>query len=156
MKIIRFIDSLEKYLIIIFMGVMIILACTQVLFRFVLKSPLPWTEECMRFVFVWACFVGAAAGVKKGVHVSVTAFVRLFPQRVQSLFSYFAFSMGILFCLLVIIFGFKVFHMQFTLGQQSAAMEMPMWIPYLGVPFGCFLMLIHFIEEVVAFKKSKV
>ncbi|MFI4982861.1 MAG: TRAP transporter small permease, partial [Nevskiales bacterium] len=31
----------------------------QVLFRYVIELPLPWTEELSRYLFVWAALIGA-------------------------------------------------------------------------------------------------
>ena len=52
------------------------LAITAILFagviwRYFLVAPLPWTDEVARMLFVWLAFVGAALGVKRGLHASV-------------------------------------------------------------------------------------
>jgi len=41
---------------------------TQVFTRFVLQSPLPWTEEFCRYVFVWLSAIGTSIGIRWGSH----------------------------------------------------------------------------------------
>lgn len=60
------------------------LAITGILFsgvvwRYFLVDPLPWTDEVARMLFVWLAFVGAAIGVKRGLHASVTVFSQRMP-----------------------------------------------------------------------------
>ena len=60
------------------------LAITAILFsgvvwRYFLVDPLPWTDEVARMLFVWLAFVGAAIGVKRGLHASVAAFSHWMP-----------------------------------------------------------------------------
>jgi TRAP-type C4-dicarboxylate transport system permease small subunit len=43
----------------------------------------------------------------------------------------------------------KILLTQLETKQVSAAVQVPMWLPYLGVTFGTFLMTIRFIEKLV-------
>lgn len=47
----------------------------QVFFRYVLSSPLGWTEEMSRFTFVWLVFIGSAYLASKNSHIVVTFIV---------------------------------------------------------------------------------
>lgn len=40
---------------------LVIVVLAQVLFRYVLRIAVPWTEELARFLLVWITFIGAAA-----------------------------------------------------------------------------------------------
>lgn len=51
--------------------VIVVLAGMQVFNRYVLESPLTWTEELARLLLVWAVCLGAAAGIKKGGHLKI-------------------------------------------------------------------------------------
>ena len=72
-----------------------LLAVTLILFagviwRYFLVDPLTWTDEVARMLFVWLGFVGAAVGVKAGLHASVSILAHRLPpvpRRVASLFS---------------------------------------------------------------------
>ncbi len=43
----------------------------QVFFRYVLNSPLIWTEELARYLFVWLCFVGWVIAGRGGHHIAI-------------------------------------------------------------------------------------
>jgi TRAP-type C4-dicarboxylate transport system permease small subunit len=60
------------------------LAVTGILFsgvvwRYFLVDPLPWTDEVARMLFVWLAFIGAALGVKRGLHASVALLSQWMP-----------------------------------------------------------------------------
>jgi TRAP-type C4-dicarboxylate transport system permease small subunit len=57
------------------------LTIAQVFFRFILDSPLIWSEELVRLFLVWLTFLGAAVLCWDGTHLSVdTFFVKLPPK----------------------------------------------------------------------------
>jgi TRAP-type C4-dicarboxylate transport system permease small subunit len=47
----------------------------QVAFRYVLATPLTWTEELARYLYIWACWLGAPIAMRRGNHI-VIAFVQ--------------------------------------------------------------------------------
>jgi len=55
--IIRILEDFNLFLFVL----LLVLAVTQVLFRYLLMIPLPWTEELARFTLVWVTFLGAAS-----------------------------------------------------------------------------------------------
>jgi TRAP-type transport system small permease protein len=72
-----------------------ILAVTIVLFagvvwRYVFVDPLSWTDEVSRVLFVWLSFLGAAVGIKRGIHSAVYVFearLSLQWQKAAALFA---------------------------------------------------------------------
>jgi TRAP-type C4-dicarboxylate transport system permease small subunit len=46
----------------------------QVAFRYVLNAPLTWTEELARYLYIWACWLGAPVALRRGNHIAI-AFV---------------------------------------------------------------------------------
>ncbi|MDR1535748.1 MAG: TRAP transporter small permease [Planctomycetota bacterium] len=44
----------------------------QIFYRYVLNSPLVWSEELSRFIFIWICLVGWAQAVRSGTHIRIT------------------------------------------------------------------------------------
>jgi TRAP-type C4-dicarboxylate transport system permease small subunit len=51
--------------------VLTVMVFLQVLYRYVLHSPLAWSEEFAMFLFQWCIFIGAALAVKYGYHFHV-------------------------------------------------------------------------------------
>jgi TRAP-type transport system small permease protein len=78
-------------------ALLLILAITQVVFRYVLMIPLPWTEELARFTLVWVTFLGAASVTRRKLHLAVDILIsKLTPGKASAL--------SILFQLLILIF----------------------------------------------------
>jgi TRAP-type C4-dicarboxylate transport system permease small subunit len=68
----------------------VILTIAQIFFRFVLNSPLVWSEELVRLMVVWMTFLGAAVLCWDGRHLAVDVlFVRLSdgPKRILRIFN---------------------------------------------------------------------
>ena len=60
-----------------------VIVSLQVFNRFVLKTPLAWSEDLAMLLFQWVVFLGAALGVKRLRHFGIELVVRRFPERVR-------------------------------------------------------------------------
>ena len=49
----------------------LVVTFAQVLFRYVLKSPLPWSQDVLRLAFTYLVFWGAAWCVREKGHLNV-------------------------------------------------------------------------------------
>ncbi len=124
----------------------------QVVFRYVVKAPISWSEEVATFSFIWLSILSAALGVKYGMHFSIEAVVKRFPMPVQRLLTVLT-SLSVSGLLAILIwFGLNLVMLNNT--QISPAMGMPMSIPYLSVPVGCTLMLIYLWTNVLRSLRS--
>lgn len=139
-------DWFEKSAVTALLGTMIFVVFLQVIFRFVIKGSLPWSEELARYVMVWAVFIGASMGAKSGAHIGVEAFVKLFPRGWTKPLIVVSAAFSVLFCAVVFYLSTKVVINIFNSGQVSPAMEMPMYWAYAAVPVGAILMGIRFVE----------
>ena len=57
----------------------------QVIMRYVFSSASSWSEELIRFIFIWCSFMAAAIGVREGIHIGINIFVNLLPRRLVPL-----------------------------------------------------------------------
>jgi len=55
----------------------------QVFNRFVLKTPLAWSEDLAMLLFQWISFLGAAIGVKRMRHFGIELVVKKLPERIR-------------------------------------------------------------------------
>jgi TRAP-type C4-dicarboxylate transport system permease small subunit len=69
-------------------GTLLVLVCAvtaaQVVFRFILESPLSWSDELGTFSFVWFALLGAAIAVRENAHIGVDALTRTLPPRCRA------------------------------------------------------------------------
>ncbi|MBT3359955.1 MAG: TRAP transporter small permease [Rhodospirillales bacterium] len=64
-------------------GSIVAMTIAQVFFRFVLDSPLIWSEELSRLFLVWVTFLGAAVVCWDGTHLSVDTVLSKIPVKAR-------------------------------------------------------------------------
>jgi len=64
-------------------GVMTVIVILGVIFRYVLGSPLGWTEEAARYLMIWAASLAVSMGIMKGEHVGINLMVNAFPPKIR-------------------------------------------------------------------------
>lgn len=124
---------------------MTVVTFAQVFFRFVVVHSLPWSEEFSRYALVWASFLGASIALKRGLHIGVEAFIAKLSKERKRWVYLMTLVIIILFLTVVIIKGFQM--ASFNMRQSSPAMRVPMGFPYLAVPVGSLVMIIHLLNE---------
>jgi TRAP-type C4-dicarboxylate transport system permease small subunit len=124
--------------------VMMVALCADVFLgvfsRYVLVRTFTWYDEIARLLFVWIVFLGAAVGVKRGVHFRLHLLVDRFPaglQRVTVVFGIFV-VMG--FGWILIQQGWKLVELgQF---QRTPVMGLSKQYVYASVPAGGVLVIL--------------
>ncbi len=115
---------------------------------------LTWAQELCIYMFVWMAKFGAAYGARTGIHVGVDVAVKSINPESRRLVVLFALLAGALFTSIVGTLGARfVWHIAHT-DQVSADLEMPMWLVYLAVPLGSYLMCFRFLQVAWGFVKT--
>ncbi len=117
---------------------------------------LSWAQELCIYMFVWMAKFGAAYGVRTGIHVGVDVLINRLPDRTRAgRTCCSACSPGALFTGVVGTLGAHfVWEIAHT-DQVSADLEVPMWIVYLCIPLGSYLMCFRFLQVAWAFAKHR-
>src|SRR5690606_12835685 len=110
-KWIRPLDTFLGYLIEIPVALLVI-AEVVILFsgifaRYVLNTPLIWSDELASLLFLWLAMLGAAVAFRRGEHMRMTAFVNRASPSTQAFLHVFAISVSLVFVLLVLEPGFS-------------------------------------------------
>ena len=79
----KIINNLEEIIAAGFIILTTVLVIMNVFMRYFLKAGIYWSEEVATASFVWAVFIGAVAGYKKGKHIGVDILVNLLPAKIQ-------------------------------------------------------------------------
>lgn len=149
MRILNKIDDvltfIEEHMIAVLLFVMMGIAFYGVIARFVLHNSLSWGDESSRYLSIWAVFLGASLGVKKGAHIGVEAFVMMAPEKAQKYIMILTTLIGITFCCAVTFIGFDYTLKLLKTGQLSPGMHIPIAWAYAAVPVGCLLMTLRYI-----------
>jgi C4-dicarboxylate transporter DctQ subunit len=117
-----------------------------VLFPFTSQLDFSWAQELCIYMFVWMAKFGAAYGVRTGIHVGVDVLINTLGANRRNKVVLFGLLCGALFTSIIGFFGAQfVWKLAFT-SQTSPDMEVPIWIVYLAIPLGSFLMCFRFLQ----------
>ena len=162
----RLLDHLEEWLIAVLMGAATLLIFVAVAHRYsaglpipgvqdaLLKIDLSWAQELCIYMFVWMAKFGAAYGVRQGIHVGVDVFVNMVAPDKRRPVVLFSLLCGALFTGIVGSLGAYFVHGIYLTGQHSNDLEVPMWIVYLAVPLGSYLMCFRFLQVAAQFMRT--
>lgn len=129
--------------------VMVAVTLASTLIRFLVPGMggIYWAEEVTRYTSVWMVFLGAALGLRYGVHLHVDLIVARLPAAVQL-------PLKIGTCLLMLCFeGVLVWYGTIVaysnLDQQSSSLLLPMGYVYAAIPVGGLLMIYETLRALV-------
>jgi TRAP-type transport system small permease protein len=118
----------------------VVLVSFQIFLRFVFNTPLTWTEEVDRYLFVWVVYLGSAVAVAKKAHIRVTILIDLGGPKLAKICQFVDKICCILAFSFVVYFGSKLAYA--NLYARFYTLEfMPLILFYLSVPFGMLLSL---------------
>ena len=160
----RFLDHLEEWLIATLMAAATLLIFVAVVHRYGMGIEalqpylqhihLSWAQELCIYMFVWMAKFGAAYGVRTGIHVGVDVLINRLKDSNRAKFIVFGLCAGALFTAIVGTLGatfvWEIAHTE----QTSADLELPMWLVYLAVPCGSYLMCFRFLQVAVNFIRT--
>ncbi len=119
----------------------------QVVFRFVLEAPLSWSEELGRYCFVWVSMLGAAGGVRRGLHPALELVEPKLPAAFGPWWRAAVLLAGLAFAGLVSVYGLSL--ARFNMRQRSPVMGLPMELPYAAIPAGGLLIALHLLAALL-------
>lgn len=141
----RIIDLFEKYTITIAFAVATLLLFTNVVLRYVFDTGLSWVLETVQYLFAWVVLIGAAHGVKMGIHLGIDILIEKLSPALRKTSVLLAVLCCLVFVAIVdyqsIIYIVKIRQW----GDRTQDLQIPQWIPYLAIPIGLTLMLYHFL-----------
>jgi C4-dicarboxylate transporter DctQ subunit len=119
-----------------------------------LSLNLSWAQELCIYMFIWMAKFGAAYGVRTGIHVGVDVLINSLPNRTRRTYVLFGLLAGALFTIVVGTLGANYVWQIGHTDQVSADLEAPLWIVYLCIPLGSYLMCFRFLQVAWSFHKT--
>ncbi|HEY8102806.1 MAG TPA: TRAP transporter small permease [Burkholderiaceae bacterium] len=162
----KLLNHLEEWLIAFLMGAATLIIFIAVVHRYASGLPIPivqdaliqintsWAQELCIFMFVWMAKFGAAYGVRTGIHVGVDVLINRLETKWKNHLILFGLAAGALFTGIIGTLGASFVFQMYSTGQTSSDLEMPMWVVYLAVPLGSYLMCFRFLQVSWHFLKT--
>lgn len=117
---------------------MIIASFGQVVNRNFLQLPITWFDEASIYCMIYMVLIGTEVGLRDGTQIAVNGIVDRFSGKTKLGIQLVAKVIVIIFAAVVFMGGLKLMDIQIRTGQVSAALGIPMTIPYgaMVVSFG--------------------
>lgn len=146
-KLDRIIAGIGTVLSVISVGIVVILGILQVLFRFILKVSVPWTEEMMRALFIYIVFFGLILVERENGEVRTTMLIEKLPYKAYHVWESIVSLLSILFNVLVIVGCFQA--MKVTNTTLSALPQISMKMFFYPMVISLPLMVIYQIYHMI-------
>lgn len=130
--------SLKDVVLAAAMTIMVAVTSLQVGARYLLDSPLAWSEEVARYTMVWMAFLAGAWSVRDGEHIVVEAFMAWLPPRGLWLLAVLRHLFVAAFCLAVLPASLHLTGEMHA--QLGVAIEIPLSLVFASLPLGLLMM----------------
>ena len=120
-----------------------------VFFRYVVNQSLFWSDEVVRYLFVWFTLLGAALVLRDRRHIRVEFFVEQMPRGLRRAVEVAGLLLILAFNAFLVVAGFLWVHQ--TAGTYTPALTLPLnWIFYAALPFTAALSCWFAVRRLVA------
>lgn len=148
-KLLKPLEWIENTIAVVSLTAVSLIIFGQVVSRYGFNYTPIWSEELSRFLIVWSIFIGVSIGVRNNQHIGVDAIIRFLPHGLKVAAEVLLNLIGIVVLGVLIYTSIEFIGHTREFEQLSPAMRMPMYIPYLAMPVGLTLSIVHFIHNIV-------
>lgn len=145
-------NKIELTIGLVILAVIVLLVFMASIMRF-FGHPLIWSVDFAQLLFIWLCFIGANRALRMKSHLGVDFFIRRFSIR-----SRFALECAISLVILIFMASLVVKGVELTILNKERLFG-DSGIPYalvtIAVPFGCILMSITVVGNIIKALKSR-
>lgn len=127
-------------------GGILIIVLVQVTGR-LLGRPLPWTEEAVRFLFIWMVFLGLAAGFRTVESARVVVFMAMARKLFRHIAVPIYVGSSVVFFLITGWTGITLVRQQIMMNEVAATLPLPMWAVGLVMPVSSAIAILAIIES---------
>lgn len=142
----RILTRFEQWVITVGFAVATLLLFTNVVLRYVFDTGLFWVLEAVQYLFAWVVLIGAAHGVRAGIHLGIDILTTKFDASVQRWLGLASLAVCLLFAVPVLWLSIEYTYKIWQWGDLTLDLQIPQWIPYLAIPVGMSLMTIRLLQ----------
>lgn len=139
-----FFKNLEEIICVVLLTGIVCLTVAQVFSRFVMNSPIGWTEELARILMIWMVFFGSSAAVKRNEHIKIEVVLNRLSDKMRNILGKITgVIVGIL--LLVLIYQGTLLTIQMA-SIPTVTLPISWSFVYSALPIGCAFILVRMIQ----------
>lgn len=156
MKILTLIDKfIEKVQIVVSITIfvtIVILGSMQVFFRYFLNSSLPWSEELMRFLFIWLVFIGSSITVRLDRHVAIDLLAMKLKPKMQTVMFIITRLVCVAFLVLMLPASLELFQKAST--SRASILPVTFQFVYASFVVGTIMMILSYASSIPKFARK--
>ncbi len=152
LKIDSYISKTVSFLCVVMLVAIVLIGAAQIFFRYILNSSLLWSEEIIRFLFIWLSFVASSITVRNEGHVGIDALVLYLKPRPKMIMYIISRLVCVAFLIIMVPAGYQlVIH-----SVNSRASTIPLTFNYVYASFlvGAILSLLSFAVSIPRYAKK--
>ena len=150
MRVLRWLDeNLEKCLLLIFLIVMVFALTLQIIFRFVLNTPLSWAEELARYMFVWSGFISISYCLKTNIAIRIDQVVNFLPGKGRLMMNLIVYALLLAYFIHMTPYAYDFFYRAAAAKQTMPALQAPIALVYVSPFLGFILSMIRLIQNLI-------
>ncbi len=140
----QIVDRLTKFVMGISAAAVFVITFAQVLCRYVLKSPLPWSTDILRLSFTYLVFWGAAWCVREKGNLNVDVVLTAMPVKMRKSTELLINMILCAFFIFLMVYGGQ--FAKSGLSQSTSYLPIPMTVYYASIPSAALVMLFYMVQ----------
>lgn len=138
-------DNLEEIVAAGILGVLLVFMAISVASRYLLESPLSWTNEISGLLMIWLVFLGSVGALKRAEHISVGVIVDRMPGALQTVIRWFGFLVVEAILLVLLVKGYELAR---ETGRSALALPISWTYVYAAAPVFAVLATVRMVQLV--------
>lgn len=142
-KILNALTKAEQAIMVLTFAIMVASSFAQVVNRNIFKLPISWFDEASTYCMIYMALIGTEIGLRDGTQIAVTAVADKFHGISRKIIDLVSKAVVMIFSISVLTAAVKMVAVQIGTGQTSAALHLPMAVPYaaLVISFGMIVIV---------------
>ena len=138
-------QAFEAYVIAFILAAATVLLTIEIVGRYFFSHSFPWSEELVRYGFVWFTMLGASYAVKEHGHIVVDGLLHFLPPKLAFLAETLGEALWLGFSAYIACASFKYTLFMYGAGSVSTVTRIPMAFIYAAIPAGFGLMALRIV-----------
>lgn len=141
---IKALDYILARMSILIMTLLVFTVLLQVFMRYVIGSPVTFTEELSRFLLIWLGLLAASYAYRQRMHLALDLLILKMKGRQRNVLNIIIHSLIALFSAVVLVYGgMQLVILTWVLDQYSPALGVSMSFVYLVLPVSGLAIIVY-------------
>ena len=127
-------------------GVLCVAVGIQVASRYLFGVSFGWAEEFPLFLFLWVCFLAAAAAYRQNSHLGVTLLYDRLPLGFRKTARYLELLLTLAFFSVIFYYELDV---ALSISSSFVVLKFPKFYHFIGIPVSAVIFLIFIVEKMI-------